>query len=169
METGGDLSTVYAALIEHRTMIRSRLADHCRWNPHIPWMLTVGMMRGGDKLASYEVLAKALFELTDEPWQGTTWEPRESLGRWLVLVVAACEGTDRPGQSFWQRQSVIVARLQNDIAADVGDQSGALMSGLGGLQTAVEQLAANEAADRPCADIIRGAGQLVAITGQGAQ
>ena len=59
----------YAALAEHRAMIRTHLAAHCRWNPGIPWLLAVGMMRDGDKQASYEIMSKALFDLADEPWQ----------------------------------------------------------------------------------------------------
>ncbi|MEO1225428.1 MAG: glycosyltransferase family 4 protein [Pseudomonadota bacterium] len=34
-----------------------------------PWLLAVGMMRAGDKQASYDVLADALKRLTDRPWQ----------------------------------------------------------------------------------------------------
>ncbi len=58
----------FAALAEFRTTIRAGFAQRCHWNPDIPWLLAVGMMRGGDKQASYEVLAKAIFELADEPW-----------------------------------------------------------------------------------------------------
>lgn len=58
----------YAALVGWRDTVRSTLAQQCRWNPQIPWLLSVGMMRSGDKEASYEVLAKAIYELTDEPW-----------------------------------------------------------------------------------------------------
>jgi glycosyltransferase involved in cell wall biosynthesis len=59
----------YAALAGIRGMIRATLAERCRWNPRIPWLLAVGMMRDGDKAASYEVLANAIYELADEPWQ----------------------------------------------------------------------------------------------------
>jgi len=34
-----------------------------------PWLLAVGMMRVGDKLSSYTVLAEALSEIQQEPWQ----------------------------------------------------------------------------------------------------
>jgi glycosyltransferase involved in cell wall biosynthesis len=34
-----------------------------------PWLLTVAMMRDGDKYSSYRVLAQALQKLTDIPWQ----------------------------------------------------------------------------------------------------
>ncbi|MCA8929777.1 MAG: glycosyltransferase family 4 protein, partial [Alphaproteobacteria bacterium] len=34
-----------------------------------PWLLAVGMMRPGDKLASYRQLAAALTRLTDRPWR----------------------------------------------------------------------------------------------------
>ena len=61
-------ATPYGSLSGWRSTIRRTLSERCRWNPDIPWLLTVGMMRSGDKSASYEVLAKALFDLTDEPW-----------------------------------------------------------------------------------------------------
>jgi glycosyltransferase involved in cell wall biosynthesis len=35
----------------------------------MPWLLAVGMMRHGDKLASYKILAEALGRLLDRPWQ----------------------------------------------------------------------------------------------------
>lgn len=34
-----------------------------------PWLIAVGMMREGDKLASYRLLAKALRPIADRPWQ----------------------------------------------------------------------------------------------------
>jgi glycosyltransferase involved in cell wall biosynthesis len=58
----------FAELAGWRGTIRETLARRCRWNPEIPWLLAVGMMRGGDKSESYAVLAKALFDLLDEPW-----------------------------------------------------------------------------------------------------
>lgn len=59
----------FAASSDHRATIRDTFARRCRWDPDIPWLLAVGMMRAGDKEASYEVLAKALFDLGDDPWQ----------------------------------------------------------------------------------------------------
>jgi glycosyltransferase involved in cell wall biosynthesis len=38
-------------------------------DPEQPWLLAVGMMRPGDKLASYRVLAEALGPLMDRRWQ----------------------------------------------------------------------------------------------------
>jgi glycosyltransferase involved in cell wall biosynthesis len=38
-------------------------------DPEQPWLLAVGMMRSGDKLASYRVLADALTALKDRRWQ----------------------------------------------------------------------------------------------------
>lgn len=35
----------------------------------VPWLLTVAMMRAGDKLASYRMLAAALKQLVDRPWR----------------------------------------------------------------------------------------------------
>jgi glycosyltransferase involved in cell wall biosynthesis len=50
---------------EHRrALAAARGLDEAR-----PWLLAVGMMRPGDKLASYRILARALAGLLDLPWQ----------------------------------------------------------------------------------------------------
>ena len=48
-----------------------REAHRKRWWPDDPgpWLLTVAMMREGDKQASYELLSKALVELNDLTWR----------------------------------------------------------------------------------------------------
>jgi glycosyltransferase involved in cell wall biosynthesis len=48
---------------------RGRLARNCSVDPQVPWLLAVGMLRPGDKAASYGVLAQALAKLEDRPWQ----------------------------------------------------------------------------------------------------
>lgn len=48
---------------------RQTLAARHGLDPAVPWLLAVGMMRPGDKVASYAVLAKALAGLSAEPWQ----------------------------------------------------------------------------------------------------
>ncbi len=48
---------------------RDRLAAQYGLDREAPWLLGVAMMRDGDKLASYEVLAEALAGLGDRPWQ----------------------------------------------------------------------------------------------------
>jgi glycosyltransferase involved in cell wall biosynthesis len=52
-----------------RADTRSRLADRHGLDPGTPWLLAVGMMRPGDKLASYQVLADALGRCRYRPWQ----------------------------------------------------------------------------------------------------
>lgn len=49
--------------------MREELAHRLNLPPDEPWLLAVGMMRRGDKLASYTVLAEALRELPDLPWR----------------------------------------------------------------------------------------------------
>jgi glycosyltransferase involved in cell wall biosynthesis len=51
-----------------RMAARGELARAHGIDPDQPWLLAVGMMRGGDKLASYRLLAEALRHL-DRPWQ----------------------------------------------------------------------------------------------------
>lgn len=48
---------------------RSRLARQHRLDPGTPWLLTVAMMRSGDKLASYRILATCLTAVRDLSWQ----------------------------------------------------------------------------------------------------
>lgn len=48
---------------------RQRLAGELQLDPTVPWLLTVAMMRPGDKLASYQRLGAALATLQGQPWQ----------------------------------------------------------------------------------------------------
>jgi glycosyltransferase involved in cell wall biosynthesis len=48
---------------------RAALLGRHRLDPAVPLLLTVAMMRPGDKLASYRFLAAALGSLADRPWQ----------------------------------------------------------------------------------------------------
>jgi glycosyltransferase involved in cell wall biosynthesis len=52
-----------------RAATRNRLARLHDLDPTLPWLLAVGMLRPGDKAASYDLLARALATLTDRPWQ----------------------------------------------------------------------------------------------------
>ncbi len=48
---------------------RASLAARHHLDSTVPWLLTVAMMRPGDKLASYRLLAQALMALNKSPWQ----------------------------------------------------------------------------------------------------
>jgi glycosyltransferase involved in cell wall biosynthesis len=52
-----------------RGSARANLAKAWDLETKLPWLLSVAMMRPGDKLASYRILAEALARLTDRPWQ----------------------------------------------------------------------------------------------------
>ena len=54
--------------LPERGAMRARLARAHGLDADQPWLLAVGMMRKGDKLASYRLLAEALQHL-DRPWQ----------------------------------------------------------------------------------------------------
>ncbi|MGH6931825.1 MAG: glycosyltransferase family 4 protein [Dongiaceae bacterium] len=58
----------FAAAATQREQCRAALAARHRLDPERPWLLTVAMMRDGDKLASYRVLGEALDLLLDQPW-----------------------------------------------------------------------------------------------------
>ncbi|CCQ74923.1 glycosyltransferase family 4 protein [Magnetospira sp. QH-2] len=55
--------------LEDRDSVRASLAARYHLPMDEPWLLTVAMMREGDKLASYQVLGKALNHLRDRPWR----------------------------------------------------------------------------------------------------
>lgn len=48
---------------------RQALARGLGLDGAVPWLLCVAMMREGDKLASYRVLARALASIANRPWQ----------------------------------------------------------------------------------------------------
>jgi glycosyltransferase involved in cell wall biosynthesis len=54
--------------LPERAAMRGKLAQDHGIDADQPWLLAVGMMRKGDKLASYRLLAEALQHL-DRPWQ----------------------------------------------------------------------------------------------------
>ena len=58
----------FSAGLPDRAKARATLARAHGIDPDQPWLLAVGMMRKGDKLASYRELAAALQHL-DRPWQ----------------------------------------------------------------------------------------------------
>ena len=55
----------YAAARAERARLRADLARERKLDPALPWIAVVAMMRTGDKLASYRVLAAALARLAD--------------------------------------------------------------------------------------------------------
>lgn len=59
----------FAAAGMRRDGIRADFARRFNLAASQPWLLTVAMMRDGDKYSSYRVLAQALQRLTDIPWQ----------------------------------------------------------------------------------------------------
>jgi hypothetical protein len=59
----------FAAAANRRASLRAELAKRFGLDTGVPWLLTVAMMRPGDKLASYQVLASALSTLRDRAWQ----------------------------------------------------------------------------------------------------
>ncbi len=58
----------YRRAYARRRRHRAEVAARHRIPAEQPWLLAVGMMREGDKLASYRVLAKALTGLRPRPW-----------------------------------------------------------------------------------------------------
>lgn len=73
----------YRAARAERVRHRKTLAARHDLDENRPWLLTVAMMRPGDKLASYRLMGRALNLIADPPWQllvvgdGTAREPVE--------------------------------------------------------------------------------------------
>jgi glycosyltransferase involved in cell wall biosynthesis len=59
----------YVAAARKRHVHRKKIAAAHRLDPAAPWIVVAAMMRSGDKLASYRVLAGVLSRLTDLPWR----------------------------------------------------------------------------------------------------
>lgn len=59
----------YAAAHAQRESLRRELAGRHGLDGGEPWLLAAAMMRPGDKLKSYRVLAEALSRLLDLPWR----------------------------------------------------------------------------------------------------
>ncbi|MET4699826.1 glycosyltransferase involved in cell wall biosynthesis [Constrictibacter sp. MBR-5] len=59
----------YRAAHDIGPALRAALAIRFDLPPDVPWLLAVGMMRPGDKLASYAALADALRRLAGRPWR----------------------------------------------------------------------------------------------------
>jgi len=62
-------SAPYAGASSERARLRAELAAAHGIDPAVPWIVVVAMMRSGDKLASYRVLAATLERLEDLPWR----------------------------------------------------------------------------------------------------
>ena len=58
-----------AAPVEGRAALRRALTGRHGLDGDRPWLIAVAMMREGDKLASYQLLGRALQGLLDLPWQ----------------------------------------------------------------------------------------------------
>jgi glycosyltransferase involved in cell wall biosynthesis len=88
----------YRAAAARRAQHRARLADDLGLDPQTVWIVAVAMMRPGDKLASYRILAEALRNLADRPWR-------------LILVG---DGAERPAVEAafaWARDTAQGARV----------------------------------------------------------
>ena len=97
----------FAEAARHRAESREAMAAAFELDATVPWLLSVAMMRPGDKLASYRQLAAALASLQDEAWQ-------------LVVVGGGpAEGEVRAalGVLATDRMAVIGARCADELPA----------------------------------------------------
>jgi glycosyltransferase involved in cell wall biosynthesis len=61
-------STPFEKAREKRAFFRDSIVQELGLDAGILWLLTVAMMRPGDKIQSYEILAKALSSIAEENW-----------------------------------------------------------------------------------------------------
>ncbi len=59
----------YAAAVKRRDTLRQAVSKRLAIESALPWLLSVAMMRPGDKLASYELLSRAMACLRTRPWR----------------------------------------------------------------------------------------------------
>lgn len=62
-------TSAYRRMSEQHDRLRREIADRHKLETAQLWLLSVAMMRPGDKLASYRLLGGALEQLLDLPWQ----------------------------------------------------------------------------------------------------
>ncbi len=87
----------YRAAAQEREGHRAALADRLELDPAQPWLLAVAMMRPGDKLHSYRLLAAALGrpELQATPWQVVVAGDGPARGEVHNLFASAAPGRNR--------------------------------------------------------------------------
>lgn len=93
------------AAAEGRAAHRRRLAERQGLDISVPWLVAVAMMRPGDKLASYRLLAEALGGLNDLPWH--------------LLIVGAGPACEEVRQAFRDAEEARVRFLGTVAEADL--------------------------------------------------
>jgi hypothetical protein len=99
--------------------------------------------------------------LADRPWSRTDGAAYAALGRWLVLVVAACEQPAAVDAAFWRQQSDIAVSLRASL------ESGAVEAAvprrqLDEMLTRMGQLSEGGNPVRPCRNLVSAAARIAA-------
>ena len=97
-------SSLYRGAIERRAELRAGLAAERGLDANVPWIAVVAMMRAGDKLASYRLLAEAMGALDDLPWQ---------------LVIAGDGPVRAEVEKLYDRRTVFLGALPQRRIAEV--------------------------------------------------
>jgi len=97
----------YDAAHGARTEHRSELAAQYGLDPDKTWLITVGMMRPGDKLASYRLLGRALWLIADPEFhllvigdgdaRSLVHDALDPLGENVAVFLGAQDAADLPG------------------------------------------------------------------------
>lgn len=135
--------------------------------------LSAGLWAGaaalsGDADASYPVgllpANRSGSRLGQAPWQESDWASYAELGRWLVLLAAACREPQPGHQGFWHQQSMLRAQVTDALAATEGTEvAKPVLRQLAAIEAPIGQLAAGAAPERPCDEIVRAAQRLAAF------
>jgi glycosyltransferase involved in cell wall biosynthesis len=85
----------YRSAAHDRIALRDKLAVRHGLDRSVPWIVVVAMMRPGDKVASFRLLAETFGELRDIPWQVVIAGDGDARAEVQGLIHAAAPGRAR--------------------------------------------------------------------------
>jgi hypothetical protein len=100
-------------------------------------------------------------DLADRPWRRTDWAGYAVLGRWLVLVVRACDQPAVVDAAFWQQQSDIALSLRASLESGAAEAA-VLQRQLDEMLTRMGQLSEGGNPVRPCRNLVSAAARIAA-------
>jgi hypothetical protein len=100
-------------------------------------------------------------DLADRPWRRTDWAGYAVLGRWLVLVVTACDQPASVDAGFWRQQSDIAVSLRASLESGAAEAA-VLQRQLDEMPIHLGQLSEGGNPVRPCRNLVSAAARIAA-------